>query len=129
MRDRVIKKAIDIAYNLDVHSGKSKHFSFIVKKNNIVSVGWNSFKSHTIAFKHNYPYGKIHSELACILNYSGDINCLNKYEILNIRIGMDNNLKLSKPCKFCKKMLSHYNINNVVYSTELGFSRINLCIS
>jgi deoxycytidylate deaminase len=122
MRDKVIKKAIDIAYSLNVHSGKSKHFSFIVRKNSIVSIGWNSLaKSHPLAFKYNYPYSKIHSELASIINFDGDLS-KNKYEMLNIRIGMDGRLKMSRPCKNCRVLLNDYGLNNVTYSNEIGFS-------
>jgi len=122
MRDKVIKKAVDIAYSLDVHSGKSKHFSFLVKKNNIVSIGWNKIlKTHPIASKYNYPYNKIHSELDCIINFCGDLSKY-KYELLNIRIGMDNRMKMSKPCKNCKILLNDHGLNNVTYSNEIGFS-------
>jgi deoxycytidylate deaminase len=122
MRDRVIKRAIDIAYSLNVHSGKSKHFSFIVRKNSIVSVGWNKIlKTHPIANKYNYPYNKIHSELDSIINFDGDLS-KNKYEMLNIRIGMDGRMKMSRPCKNCRALLNDYGLNNVTYSNEIGFS-------
>lgn len=121
MNWKVILKCLKIAKQIQIPNDSfTGHFSFLVKKNSIDSVGWNNKgKTHTIAYKLNYKYPTIHSELACILNYNKNPS---KHYMVNIRIGKSGNVLLSKPCKNCRRLLKHYNISKVIYSTDFGFS-------
>lgn len=97
----------------------TEHFSFLVRKNNIESFGFNNrSKSHPLAIKFKYRYPTIHSELAAILNHSDSFD---KYYMVNIRIGRSGKLLMSKPCRACQRLLRYYNINEVLYSTDCGF--------
>ena len=120
MRQKVIQKAISVAENL-IHLpiGRSKHFSFIVKKNSIVSIGWNlSTKSHPIASKFGYRFDAIHSELSSILSF-GDLINAHKYQFLNLRF-YNGKIGISRPCDKCQRLLVHYGFNIVTYSDEFG---------
>lgn len=120
MNNKIIEKVIQISINLKhVPTKKNRHFSFLVRKNNILSIGWNNYlKTHPMAFKFNYNSRAIHSELACLLN-SDKID--RKSYMVNVRIGQNNKLLLSKPCENCQSLLLHHGITNVVYSTREGF--------
>ena len=126
MNRKVLNKVVDISYNLlDLPNGRSRHFSFLVKRNNIVSMGWNKIlKTHPIAFRYEHPYHKIHSELDCILNTKEEN--LSKLVMINVRIDMHNRLRISKPCNPCQNMLRDYGIKNVYFSTGVGFDLIIL---
>lgn len=120
MNIKLLNKAIQTAISLKTMTpGRSKHFSFLIRKSNIVSVGWNNgSKTHPIAAKFNYYSEAIHSELHCILNASKiDKKC----SMINIRIDKRDKILLSKPCEKCQNLLYHYGINDVIYSYEKGF--------
>lgn len=121
MNVKVINKAVDVAKNL-IHlpNGRSKHFSFVIRKNNIVSVGWNdSSRTHPLAARFGYKYPYIHSELSAILNFN-DLQNSHKYKFLNIRFNTGR-LDIARPCSKCQKLLTHYGFYDVTYSTESGF--------
>lgn len=102
------------------------HFSFLTYRNNIVSFGYNnSWKTHPIANRFGYRFNSIHSELACILNYNGNIRDIHSLHLVNVRIGKEiNSILNSKPCCKCQKLLSFYGITNISYSTEYGFINV-----
>ena len=120
MNQKIINKAIQTSINLKhLPSNKNKHFSFIVRKNKIESIGWNDYqKTHPLSYKYNYYSRAIHSELACLLNCS---KIDRKSYMINIRLGKNNKLLMSRPCDICESLLFHHGIFNVVYSTEEGF--------
>jgi tRNA(Arg) A34 adenosine deaminase TadA len=120
MRDKVIAKAISVAESL-IHCpvGRSKHFSFIVRKNNIYTISWNnSLKTHPLANKFGYRFNAIHSELSAIISFNDLVNSY-KYEFLNIRF-YNGKLGISRPCDKCQKLLIHYGFNIVTYSDQFG---------
>lgn len=120
MRQKVIQKAISVAENL-IHLpvGRSKHFSFIVKKNNIYSISWNnSLKTHPLANKFGYRFNATHSELSAIVSFS-DLANSHKYEFLNLRF-YNGKIGISRPCDKCQRLLVHYGFNIVTYSDEFG---------
>jgi hypothetical protein len=82
-----------------------KHFSFIVDRGRILSIGINrQDKSHPIAKKFNPFSSNIHSELAAILKL-GEVD-FSDYTLINTRISRErNNLCCSYPCVGCRAML------------------------
>jgi deoxycytidylate deaminase len=104
----------------DETSSDIRHFSFLVRKNSVNSIGYNNTsKTHTIADKIGYRYPTIHSELSTILNFSGKE--ISDYYMINFRFDKMGNLSMSKPCNNCQNLLKHYGIVKVVYSTGYGF--------
>ena len=95
------------------------HVAGIFKKNQLVSIGWNTIKTHprTIPF---YPYHQkaTHAEALAIIrgkleNYSG-------HDLIVIRLDNCGEINYSKPCKFCENFVSSLNFDNVYYSSETG---------
>lgn len=99
---------------------RSKHFSFILYRNRIVSLGWNQKKTHPLAHKYGYEYPYIHSELHSILNFNGSLADLESCELVNIRINRKGKALLSKPCKDCKRLLRSFVFKNVFYTDNEG---------
>jgi hypothetical protein len=121
MNCKVLMKCLKIAKELNNETNSdTRHFSFLVRKNSINSVGYNYItKTHPIAFKLGYKWPTQHSELSAILNFSGKE--ISDYYMINFRFDKMGNLALSKPCKGCQRLLRYYNIGKVVYSTGCGF--------
>lgn len=127
MNQKIINKTVQTAINLKhLVPNRSKHFSFLVRKNKIISFGYNkTLKTHPLCLKFNYSSQAIHSELACLLNCS---KIDKRSFMINIRIDKDNNLLMSRPCGHCTNLLLHHDITNVVYSTEEGFKCLKMKI-
>ena len=75
-----------------------KHVSLIVRKNEIVSVGTNHFRTHPLAKKYGYRFDEVHSELDALLRYKGPKDNL---VLLNYRFNRFGDMRMSKPCCFC----------------------------
>ena len=75
-----------------------KHVSLIVRKNEIVSVGTNNFRTHPLAKKYGYRFDEVHSELDALLRYKGPKDNL---VLLNYRFNRFGDMRMSKPCCFC----------------------------
>jgi len=118
----LIKKAKPF---LSLPSGHSKHFSFLVKRRNIVGFGYNkSFVTHPLARRYGYRFSAVHSELDCILSFNGPPRELSRYTMINIRFMADGSLGLSKPCPICQSLLKSFGITDVLYSTKDGFREL-----
>lgn len=98
-----------------------KHFSFIVRKNNVVSIGWNQpYKTHPLAVKWGYKFGCIHSELHSILKFDNPPAKLYRYSLVNVRLDKHGNVRMSKPCKHCQALLLAFNLGDVWYTNNSG---------
>lgn len=118
-------KLIEMAYELkDLPQGNFRHFTFIVRKNKVLSMGWNKgFKTHPSAKKLGYKFSGIHSELDAFQNLTYQYKQLiHKCNIVNIRINNFGQIRLSKPCRHCEPWLKALNARNIYYSTNEGFN-------
>lgn len=114
-------KYIDLAQCLiDKPESDYKHFSFIIQKNRIRAIGWNSLRTHPLAFKMGYKYSFVHSELSAITRFEGPPKELKNCTMVNVRLGKEGNILYSRPCKHCLKLLNAFNMRNVFYTTKQG---------
>jgi deoxycytidylate deaminase len=98
--------------------GHSKHFSFLVERNKIISMGWNrSFDTHPLAKRFGHRFNCVHSELDCILNFPYPFPHLSYYTLINIRL-VGTEFRMAKPCLKCEKMLDFFGISDIIYSTN-----------
>jgi deoxycytidylate deaminase len=98
-----------------------KHFSFICRRNTVYSIGWNNCnKTHPLAYKHNYKFNAIHSELHAIIKFNCRIRDFSKFCVINVRLDKYNKVRMSKPCHTCQKLLYHFGVKNVWYSNNVG---------
>lgn len=84
----------------------------IVKKNRIISMGWNEMKTHS---KSNHPWKFVHAEFKAILNV--DPEELKGSTAYIYREHKDGSPALSKPCPHCLHALESVGIKKICYST------------
>ena len=102
--DRLIRIAMSVAQDIEC---SNKHVSFIVCKNDILSVGVNSNRTHPLCAKYKYPLLGIHSELSAIIRAPKDTQ-FKRCKLINVRLSSDSwkynrpIFRMSKPCKYCE---------------------------
>lgn len=114
MKQRFFTLAEKLAEKSDHPS--SRHGAVIVRKNRILSVGFNRLKTHS---RSNHPFKTIHAEFSAIL--SSGLENLSGCELYIVRKRTNGVLANSKPCTFCEKMLRLLQVDTVYYSTESNF--------
>lgn len=92
--------------------------------NKVVSVGYNSHKSHPMQMKYNTLSGRLaprnacHAEMAAIIkagqrDLSGATIYVGRYDMLG-------RLAMCRPCRACRLAMERRGIANVVYTTPQG---------
>tara|TARA_Y100000401_G_C8311655_1_gene220087 strand:- start:976 stop:1371 length:396 start_codon:yes stop_codon:yes gene_type:complete len=126
MNKKNFKKYIELSKALVTRN--SRHVSFIVNKGKILSIGLNNpQKTHPKILKYNYINREkedirhdvgIHSELSSVIKL-GTEN-LNKHQMINVRIDLNGEVTMSKPCNGCQDMINQLGINEVYYTDKNG---------
>jgi tRNA(Arg) A34 adenosine deaminase TadA len=98
----------------------------VVKKGQVISLGWNKMSTHP---KSPHPYKYLHAEINAILNT--DVEGAYLYVFREIRKrGLDYNNEnteiekinaIAKPCVYCEMALREAGIKGVFFTTEDGF--------
>lgn len=124
--NRKLIQCVSVARNLfELPNSSKRHFTFILERNKIISVGWNDgFKTHPLAARYGHRYNGIHSELMAILHFKRPIADLQYYDFVNIRLKQNKSLGNSKPCRCCANMLKDFNVTHVMYSIDEGFVNV-----
>lgn len=124
MRIELLERLVKLSYknnHLGTHKGKFRHFSYLIYKNRIISVGYNKPITHPLASEYGLYYAGLHSELNAIsklpYNYK---KLINKCDMVNIRLTQIGNICIAKPCEICQQLLKEYQINNVYYTITKG---------
>ena len=123
-------KIIEITYALiNKHNAdlRCRHFSFILDRNRIISIGMNSIKTHPMNLKYNYVNKNkesisnivgTHAELNAVIKL-GEEDC-SRLTLVNTRINRNNLLDNSAPCSGCSDMIRQLSFKNVYYSNIKG---------
>ena len=93
------------------------HISFIVRKNELLSIGTNEWKTHPKALEMGYGYPRVHSELNAytkLKNKDAD-----KLVLMNYRFSPLGKLGMAKPCKYCLPWCLEL-FTRIIYSDEYG---------
>lgn len=130
-------KIIEVSYALiNKHNAdlRCRHFSFILDRNKIISIGLNSSKTHPKNLKYNYVNKMnqnisdivgTHSELSAVIKL-GEEDC-SSLTLVNTRINRNDELDFSAPCSGCLDMIKQLNFKNVYFSNVQGkFDKLNL---
>lgn len=116
--DKLIRKSYNLADCIPFK--KNRHFSFIMRKNKILSFGWNLInKTNPLCWKYKYEYPYTHSEVMAIRNFEFPPGLLSRCELVNVRLGA-NSVKMSKPCEDCLRMLAAFDFRRVWYTNNNG---------
>jgi len=92
------------------------HISLIVRKNRLLAVGTNNWKTHPKTAEYGYMYPYLHSELDAFRKIKTPHD---KMVLYNFRFSKTGRLGMSKPCKFCMPWCSHV-FDRIIYSNEEG---------
>ena len=112
-----IVKLIDVALPVSLEIPRpKKHVSIIVRKNEIVSMGTNTFRTHPKAKELGYRFDEVHSELDALLRYKGPKDNLT---LLNFRYNRFGDMRKSKPCRFCTPWCIAL-FDKIYYTTDSG---------
>jgi len=134
-------KIIDQSYNIALtllpkakqnRSTRNKfyHFAFGYRKNNLLAIGQNNpEKTHTKAlilsqrFNTNTKYPYLHAETDLISRLWGKYYIDETLKMVIIRLNKRGELRDSKPCCNCYKIISALGIKKVWWSMDNGFNR------
>lgn len=128
LQSRLLNKIVEFSIaNAHTIQYNFKHFSYIVRRNKILCIGYNNpNKTHPAARRFGHRFCCIHSELDAIVNFPGKIHELRKCKLINVRIARDMSIRMSKPCKFCTKMIITFGFKKVIYtSNKAKFIRLD----
>tara|TARA_Y100001938_G_C7972296_1_gene369949 strand:+ start:56 stop:421 length:366 start_codon:yes stop_codon:yes gene_type:complete len=99
MNQTRLLKLVDVALPVSLEIPRpKKHVSIIVRKNEIVSMGTNTFRTHPKAKELGYRFDEVHSELDALLRYKGPKDGL---KLFNFRFNRFGDMRMSKPCRKC----------------------------
>lgn len=107
----------ELAKRASAHSNHPDHpmGSVIVRGNKVISIGFNSCKTHT---RSTHPFKGTHAELSAILKAREDVRGCSIYIY---RATKNGNLGLAKPCQWCQTMLKEAGITTWYYSDVGGY--------
>lgn len=128
MKGRFFKEAKKASKNSDFR--KTNLGCVVVYKNKVVSVGYNSQKTHPVQKKYNVfrgipsnNLGKVHAEtkaLSMLLEADLDWNNVTVY---TYREHKDGSLAMARPCNSCMQLMKNLGIRKICYSTDMGFAK------
>ena len=122
--------ALALMPSLNEEREKAYHFSFILYRSKILTIGTNIGKTHPEAYKLKYAYPSIHSELSAYVKAKKLGIQLSDCALVNIRLSRLSIkkkrpiLRMSKPCKYCLPWCQS-TFDKIIYTTDEGFIEIN----
>ena len=110
-------KFFDLAIKLAEKSTHPQHKMgcVLVKKNKVISVGWNQLKTHPRSGSYGHY---LHAEIHCLLGVSSEDSAGGTIYVA--RVGHDRSPRLSRPCPSCLLALVQSGIRCVCYFDERG---------
>ena len=110
---------------------RSRHFSFIVHKKRIISIGQNYAKTHPINLINRKVSVRTGEDFSDQKHICSEFNAITKLKnltnidtkkcsLVNLRYDRNKNLAYAKPCMSCKSLLTYFQFKNIVYSTNEG---------
>lgn len=123
--DKVTKELHKYLHHSD--HPKFRMAAAIVKKNKIISIGWNRMKSHPFQakFSKNEDAIFLHAEVHAIKNAMRHytLNDLKGSTMVILR-KTAKGYGLAKPCEGCMRALAEFEFASVVYSSTNGFESL-----
>jgi len=110
---------------------RCRHFSFIVYKKRIVSIGTNKQKTHPTNLKNRKVSSKtgedfsdqkhICSEFNAIVKLKRQTNInTKKCTLINLRYDRNKKLAFAQPCMSCVSLLKYHEFKTILYTNSTG---------
>jgi len=129
MNKKILNICLSIAKNsIDLHPRKNnyKHYSFIIQNDKIVEWGTNRAMDSLKIFGYE-EHQMMHSENFAYKRSKGLLDKNKDFEVINVRLNKNGNIKISKPCFHCFKYLRRLGCSKIWYTDKLGkFKKIIL---
>lgn len=105
-----------------------KHCTAIICDKNIISIGFNKYKTSKIAVEFGYRYGEYHAELDAIINIHSKMCSIpiEKLTMVNFRVNRFRQIGISRPCAKCLSW-SIGSFANMVYTDIEGGLTLECC--
>lgn len=107
--------------------GRFQHFTFIIQSNKIVEWAINTRQEpprhqgyHRRLIDAEYP-PKMHSEANAYRRARGLLDLNKSFQIINIRLNRDGEMRQSKPCNCCFDIMKALGCSCFFYSSNVGF--------
>ena len=106
------------------------HYTFIIQKNRVVDWATNLSDNPPIHYGYQHrildPFykPKLHSEIAAFKKAKGILIKNEPFEIVNIRLNKNKELRLSKPCICCFRIMQELGCSKFYYSCNFGFLKL-----
>lgn len=117
MNELIKSLAIKEAYG--AHHTKTRVGAVVYQRSRVLGLGSNfQHKTHP---KSTHPFGRIHAELAAIIDamrYDRFRNSLIGTSIYVARLKKDGSLGLAKPCRWCQELIHRVGIKEVTWSVD-----------
>ena len=94
------------------HTEVYKHYSYLIQRNTILAVGSNRRVNHACM----YPRQTFHSEYVAWNRGHRRIDGRKSWYMVNVRIGNDLSVRMSKPCAICEGFLKSVGCSEVIYT-------------
>lgn len=130
MNKRILDSCLSIARknNTSKHPEYDSfmHFSFVVKDNKILEYATN-YRGITRYSKFYSRISKTHAEAAAYTKAKGLMRRGDTFEMVNIRLNREGELRNSAPCSGCYALLQLFGCIKVWYTTKEGkFEKVSL---
>ena len=116
---RYITQAVELAKESN-GTRRARHCAILVRGKDRLSVGYNSYVTHSAMYKINKVKPFLHSEVAAIMGVRH--KDLDGATIYVARVTKGNNIGLSRPCPTCMQVMRMFGIEKIVYTTDCGFA-------
>ena len=92
------------------------HVSLVIRKNKLISVGTNNWKTHPRTVELGYMLPYLHSELDAVRKIN---TSLDKLTLINYRFSKTGHIGMSRPCKYCMPWCINM-FDKIYYTNEEG---------
>lgn len=110
---------------------RCRHFSFILNKKRIISIGTNQQKTHPIHLKNRKVSTRTGEDFSDQKHTCSEFNAINKLKrltnidtkkciIINLRYDRNKKLALAKPCMSCTSLLAFHEFKRVLWTDNNG---------
>ena len=103
--------------------GSYHHFCFIVQENKIVKYGMNRTANAIPIHGFGAKRHKIHAEIDAYHKARRILNNKKTFEVVNIRLNRQNELRSAAPCAHCTSFLAFVGCSKTFYTTNSGFEQ------
>lgn len=121
-----LNKAIRLAESCDF-SHRCQHISFLIRKNKVLAVGFNSKKTDAWVYKNGYCWGAIHSEASALkprkINYDHSGTILINIRILRTKFCKGSPTAIiacAAPCNLCLALARSCGVEAIYFTDKNG---------